>query len=228
MNEEITQNAATVSDENAAENTNSQQSEENTQENTNSQSDTQNGNDNNSGLEDEEKDSEIYGSPENYDYSKITLPEGMELDKELVDEFNPLAKEMNLSNGSANKLMSLAVKLAEKNSASFKEAMQQAQVAEKNSYLQMLDNDNELKALSSDDYNKYVDVASKGYNAVATKEFKAFLNDKGLTHHPEFIKVFHKIGQMCIDSKIPDAKIPPSAEKSAADILYGNSANNEE
>lgn len=169
-----------------------------------------------------------YGSPENYDYSKVAMPEGMQLDQELVNEFNPLAKELNLSNDSASKLMALGVKLAQKNAATFNEAIQQAQVAEKNSYLEKLNSDKELNVLNTDDYNKYLDVANQGYNAVATKEFKAFVNAKGLTHHPEFIKVFHKIGELCSDSSMPDAKLPPSVEKDAADILYGNTTSGEQ
>ena len=181
-----------------------------------------NGNEN--GENNDNSDDGKYGSPENYDYSSVNLPEGMKLDEELLTEFNPLAKELNLSNDSANKLMALGVKLAQKNAATFKEATEQAAIAEKNSYLEQLNNDKELNVLNTDDYNKYLDVANQGYNAVATKEFKAFVNAKGLTHHPEFIKVFHKIGELCSDSSIPDAKLPPSVEKSAADILYGNSS----
>lgn len=179
---------------------------------------------NNNGENNDNSDDGKYGSPENYDYSTVALPEGMQLDAELVNEFNPLAKELNLSNDSANKLMALGVKLAQKNAATFKEAAVQAAIAEKNSYLEQLNSDKELNVLNTDDYNKYLDVANQGYNAVATKEFKAFVNAKGLTHHPEFIKVFHKIGELCSDSSIPDAKLPPSVEKSAADILYGNSS----
>ena len=170
-------------------------------------------------------DDDKYGSPENYDYSKVAMPEGMQLDQELVNEFNPLAKELNLSNESASKLMALGVKLAQKNAATFNEAIQQAAIAEKNSYLAKLNDDKELNVLNTDDYNKYLDVANQGYNAVATKEFKAFVNAKGLTHHPEFIKVFHKIGELCSDSSMPDVKLPPSVEKDAADVLYGKSGN---
>ncbi len=188
------------------------------------QDNTENNNENDDNSDDDGK----YGSPDNYDYSTVELPEGMQLDEELLNEFNPLAKELNLSNDSANKLMALGVKLAQKNAASFKEATEQAAIAEKNSYLEQLNNDKDLKVLNTDDYNKYLDIANQGYNAVATKEFKTFLNSKGLTHHPEFIKVFHKIGELCSDSSIPDAKIPPSAEKSAADILYGKSTSDEQ
>lgn len=181
------------------------------------------GNSNDGNSDNNSDNNEKYGSPENYDYSNVAIPDGMQLDSELLNEFNPLAKELNLSNDSAGKLIALGVKLAQKNAATFKEASEQAAVAEKNSYLEQLNNDSELNVLNTDDYNKYLGIANQGYNAVATKEFKAFLNAKGLTHHPEFIKVFHKIGKLCSDSSIPDATLPPQAsEKSIADILYAN------
>lgn len=164
-----------------------------------------------------------YGSPETYDYSNVNMPDGMQLDNELLKEFTPLAKELNLSNDSASKLVALGVKLAQKNAATFKDATEQAAIAEKNSYLDMLNHDQELNVLNTDDYGKYLDVANQGYNAVATKEFKSFVNSKGLTHHPEFIKVFHKIGELCSDASIPDANIPPAAsEQDIADLLYRN------
>lgn len=168
----------------------------------------------------------IYGSPENFDYSKIELPEGMTLDEELVNEFNPIAKKFNLSNSSANELMNLAVKLSNKNAANVNDAVQQMKIAEKNSYLQLLNDDKELNTQNSDEYEQYLDVATQGLKAVSTPEFNEFLKEKGLTHHPEFIKVFHKIGTMCKDAFIPDASIPVSVKRTPADILYGKSSEN--
>ena len=170
---------------------------------------------------DDNKD-ELFGSPEKFDYSDIKLPEGMELDKELLDEFEPIAKKFNLSNKSANELMNLAVKLSTKNISAVQDAIVQAQIAEKNSYIKMLESDKELNANNTSQYNQYVDVAINGLNAVATQGFKDFIKEKGLTHHPEFIKVFHNIGKLCKDADIPEVKNPTSPEKTAAQILYGN------
>lgn len=167
----------------------------------------------------------IYGAPENFDYSKIELPEGMTLDEELLNEFNPIAKKFNLSNSSANELMNLAVKLSNKNAANLNDVVQQMKITEKNSYLQLLNNDKELNTQNSAEYEQYLDVATQGLKAVATPEFNAFLIEKGLTHHPEFIKVFHKIGAMCKDASIPDATLPVGVKRTPADILYGKSSN---
>jgi hypothetical protein len=165
-----------------------------------------------------------YGSPENFDYSEVELPENMVLDNDLVNEFNPLAKELNLSNKSANKLMNLAVKLTQKNTAKFvNEFAAQYQDAEVKSYLQMLNTDKELNAYSEEEYSQYLSTANLGIKSVATDGFKNLLKQKGLTNHPEFIKTFHAIGKLCQNDTLPDVKNPVGSSRSAADILYGSS-----
>lgn len=168
----------------------------------------------------------IYGSPDDFDYSEIKLPEGMTLDEELINEFNPIAKKFNLSNSSANELVNLAVKLSNKNAANLHDAVEQVKMLEKNSYLQLLNSDKELNTHNSAEYEQYLDVATQGLKAVSTPGFNDFIREKGLTHHPEFIKVFHKIGTMCKDAYIPDASIPVGIKRTPADILYGRSSDN--
>lgn len=168
-------------------------------------------------------DEDIYGSPENFDYSEMQLPENMELDKELIEEFNPIAKKLNLSNKSANELMSLAVKLTQKNTAKFAdEFAAQLQDAECKSYLQLLNTDKELNAYSAEEYDQYLNTANLGLKSVATDGFKNLLKQKGLTNHPEFIKTFHAIGKLCQNDSLPDVKNPVGSKRSAADILYGS------
>ena len=147
----------------------------------------------------------------------------MELDSDLVNEFNPIAKKLNLSNKSANELMSLAVKLTQKNTAKFAdEFAAQLQDAESKSYLQMLNTDKELNAFSAEEYDQYINTANLGIKSVATDGFKNLLKQKGLTNHPEFIKTFHAIGKLCQSDKLPDVKNPVGSNRSAADILYGS------
>ena len=78
------------------------------------------------------------------------------------------------------------------------------------------------KLLSNEEYDQYLNVSIEGLNAVATDGFKQFIKDKGLTHHPEFIKTFHKIGQLCKDADIPNVKFPAGVKQDAADVLYGS------
>lgn len=179
--------------------------------------------DNNQDTGADDGQNEIYGSPENFDYSAVELPENMELDSDLVNEFNPIAKKLNLSNKSANELMSLAVKLTQKNTAKFAdEFAAQLQDAESKSYLQMLNTDKELNAFSAEEYDQYINTANLGIKSVATDGFKNLLKQKGLTNHPEFIKTFHAIGKLCQSDKLPDVKNPVGSNRSAADILYGS------
>ncbi len=167
------------------------------------------------------RDSEIYGSPEIFDYSDVSLPEGMELDKEMVGKFDVIAKELNLSNQSANKLMNLAVELTGKNMADVTNLATELQKAEAQSYEQMLSQDEELNAFSDEEYSQYLTTANLGVKAVATEGFTQLLKSKGLTNHPEFIKTFHNIGKLCENDRIPDARIPAGTER-PADILYGS------
>ena len=164
---------------------------------------------------------DIYGSPEAYDYSITQLPEGMELDSEMVEKFNPIAKKFNLSNKSANELLNLAIQMQQKNLAGFRDAHLKLQDDERNSYKDLLQNDQELNLKSSDEYGQYLSTASKGLKAFATDGFLELLKDKGLTHHPDFIKTFYNIGKLCQPNGMPIVNIPPVRKPTTAEILYG-------
>ncbi|MBO7211125.1 MAG: hypothetical protein J6V44_09035 [Methanobrevibacter sp.] len=170
----------------------------------------------------EGQDSEIYGSPESFDYSEIKLPENMVLDEEMVDKFNPIAKELNLSNKSANKLMKLAVELTSKQTAKFEDLATQLVEAEQNSYMQLLNTDKELNGYSEEEYSQYLTTANLGVKSVVTQGFKDLIKHKGLTNHPEFIKTFHAIGKLCKGDTPPEVKTPAGPSQNAADILYGS------
>ena len=208
------------------ENLDNQDQQKNDSEN-NSEIEEQNINENNKKSDEQktdknEQDSDIYGSPDTFDYSNIQLPEGMKLDNDLIKEFEPVAKKLNLSNKSANELMQLAVKLTEKNTSKFGEYAQAIQQAKKDSYQELLNTDKELDVNNTAKYEEYLDVAIQGLKAVATPGFKELLKAEGLTHHPEFIKTFHKIGELCVSEKMPNPQYSATQkELDAADILYG-------
>lgn len=195
---------------NTEDNTPKLQEKDNSESNDNN-SDNQNNNDSNT---------DIYGSPETFDYSEITLPDGMKLDKEMVSKFDGIAKELNLSNSSANRLMNLAVELTGKNAAGISNLAGEMQKAEAESYAQLLNTDKELNAFSESEYSQYLTTANLGIKAVATDGFTQLIKAKGLTNHPDFIKTFHKIGELCANDKLPDVNNPAVSDR-PADILYG-------
>ena len=197
---------------------------ENNQENIedNSQNQNDENNSDNQNQENKQEDNEIYGSPEQFDYTEVQLPEGMELDKDMLGKFEPLAKEFNLSNKSANKLMNLAVELVAKNAPNAESLATQIQQAEAESYSQLLNSDKELNAYSQEEYGNYLKVANQGVKSFATQGFMDLIKAKGLTNHPDFIKTFHAIGKQCSNDTLPNVNNPVGKSERQADILYGN------
>lgn len=197
-------------------------------ENGNENIDVNNGN--NAGLGDEGGSQEDaldgrYGCPEAYDYKDVKLPEGSQLDKEMLKEFDALNKETNLSQAQANKYMELGIKLAQKNADNLPAIMQQVTQAKITQYQQALNTDKEICGGDRNKLNAYLDVADKGYTALASDGLKKVLAENGLNYHPEVIKLFHTLGERVGDDKFFNAKIPAGVKQDAADILYGSNDN---
>ena len=64
-------------------------------------------------------------APEQYDFKSLELPDGIQLDAELTDEFSKAAKEMNLSQAKADKFMSKGIKLSQKIQNTFQSAIKE-------------------------------------------------------------------------------------------------------
>lgn len=187
---------------------------------------TQDNEQNNSENNAQNQEPEVYGSPETYDYSEVQLPENMQLDNELISEFNPVAKKLNLSQKSANELVELAVKLTGKNMQKTSDALEEMQHAKSVSYEQMLLQDEEFSKMDDENYNQYLNTANLGISKVATKGFQELIKKEGLTKHPDFIKTFHQIGKLCQSDSIPNANYPVGKSERMADILFDKTGKN--
>ena len=196
--------------------------QEDNSQNLNDENDSGNPDEQKREKEDNQENNDIYGSPEQFDYTEVQLPEGMELDKEMLGKFEPLAKEFNLSNKSANKLMNLAVELVAKNTPNAENLATQIQQAEAESYAQLLNTDKELNRYSQEEYSKYLQVANQGVKSFATQGFMDLIKAKGLTNHPDFIKTFHAIGKQCSNDTLPNVNNPVGKSERDCDILYGD------
>lgn len=177
--------------------------------------------------EEQGENKEIYGAPDSYDFKSIELPEGIQFDNALAQKFEPVAKELNLSQESANKLVNLLVEHQQSQLgnqkeiiAAFKKQELEASVIE---YQKMMNSDVEMGAGDKDKQNAYIDVADKGYNAFASEGLKNTLEQLGLIYHPEVIKHFHKLGKLTGNDSIQQSTRPAGASERPADVLYGNS-----
>jgi len=166
-----------------------------------------------------EKDKEVEKAPEEYDFSKVEMPEGMNLDKDLTSEFSKVAKEMNLSQANADKMIALGVKLATKSNEALTSALKQFQEEQIKAYSTMLNTDEEIGGAK---LKQSLSEANIAYNQFVSAEASELLAQTGLNKHPAIVKVFMKIGKELKEDSI--RKTGDSRKERTASDWYPNMA----
>ncbi|WP_368913933.1 peptidase [Providencia sp. 1701011] len=148
-------------------------------------------------------------APEKYEF---TAGEGQELDKEAVAAFEPIARELGLSNEQAQKIVDVYGSTIMPQIAKQQEAAWQKQVTE---WAETVKADKELGSVES------IGNAQKAVDQFGTPELKQYLNDSGLGNHPELFRIFSRIGKAMSE----DGFVSGSSENalSTADVLFGDS-----
>lgn len=151
----------------------------------------------------------VSAAPEKYEF---TAGEGQELDKEAVAAFEPIARELGLSNEQAQKIVDVYGSTIMPQIAKQQEAAWQKQVTE---WAETIKADKELGSVES------IGNAQKAMDQFGTPELKQYLNDSGLGNHPELFRIFSRIGKAMSE----DGFVSGSSEnaRSAADVLFGDS-----
>ena len=132
------------------------------------------------------------GAPEAY--TDFTLPEGVSLDADTLDAFKGLAKELNIPQEAAQKLVDLQTKLATKQV----EDLQSAVVAQSQKWAAEVRNDPEL---GGENYDKSVASAVKVIQAFGDPALTELLNESGLGNHPALFKFCHRISAAISEDK---------------------------
>jgi hypothetical protein len=122
------------------------------------------------------------GAPEKYEFK---APEGKEFDAEIIGNFSEIAKELNLTQDAAQKLVeSMGPKIAER---------QLAQVeAIRNEWAQQSQVDKEF---GGDKLNENMAVAKKALDSFGTPELRTLLVQSGLGNNPEVIRFMYRAGK---------------------------------
>ncbi len=159
------------------------------------------------------------------DAYELTAPEGFTIDTEVLADATPVFKELGLTNEQADKLMPVAVKLAERIQTQGQQAIMAEVVAQRKAWAEetMADPDiggakwKETEALSA----KALDAL--GY--AKGSPFRSFLTDSGLGNHPEMIRAMRKIGELVSeDGDFVRADAGAPIKQSREQILYPNDA----
>lgn len=125
--------------------------------------------------------------PEKYE---IKLPEGMKLDEELMKEFEPLAKELGLTNEKAQALMNLQVKATQR----MVEEQDRANEAQIKKWEEEVKND---PVIGRDNLNETIrlnGIVLKRFGGNNIEPLRKLLRDSGMGFNPLLTKLFRDIG----------------------------------
>ena len=161
------------------------------------------------GTPGQKKDEPAKGAPEKY--ADFTLPEGVTLDVAAKETFVAIARELDLSQEKAQKLVDLKVKL-DQNVAKEVEAQHKKLVEGWKG--------ESLKALGAE-ADKSLAVAAKARDKFGSPEFVKFMEESGLGNHPAFIDFCLKVGKAISEDNLVEGK-PGSKEKTLGEVFYGS------
>ena len=155
-----------------------------------------------------QKPAEPEGAPEAYEFAQ---PEGHAIDENVISKFSEVAKELNLTQANAQKVLdTMAPAIAERQQAAL-----QTLSAE---WVEAAKSDAEY---GGDKLGENLAIAKTALDKFATPEFTKLLNDTGLGNHPEVLRVFVRAGRaISQDSVIPGKAAPQPADRLAT--LYDN------
>lgn len=132
------------------------------------------------GQQEQEKKPE--GAPENYEFK---APEGVTIDDTVIGAFSEVAKELNLPQDQAQKVLD---KMAPVIAARQAEQLQAARTE----WAEAAKTDKEF---GGEKLAENLGIAKKALDAFATPELRTLLEESGLGNHPEVIRVFYRAGK---------------------------------
>lgn len=165
-------------------------------------------------AEEAKADDKPVGAPETYE--AFTVPEGMVLDEQMLGEFTPLLKELNLPQAAAQKLVDFAPKLIEKTAAATQAATLTALGLEGHAGWAAASKTD--KEFGGEKFAENLGLANKAMKQFAP-ELPAVFAKNGLGNHPDVIRAFVRIGKAISE----DGFVPGGTQTTPAKSFYDKS-----
>ena len=122
------------------------------------------------------------GAPESYEFK---APDGVQFDDAVIGAFSEVAKELNLPQDQAQKVLDkMAPVIAARQDEQFQAARTEWAEAAKTD-----------KEFGGEKLTENLGTAKKALDALATPELRTLLEESGLGNHPEVIRVFYRAGK---------------------------------
>lgn len=155
------------------------------------------------------KTDEKPGAPEKYEFK---APEGQEFSPEVLGKFSEAAKDLNLPQEAAQKLLDkIAPAFAERQAHALEAARVQWESDAKAD-----------KEFGGDKLDENLATAKKALDQFGTPELRTLLNESGLGNHPEIIRVLYRAGKAISEDRIVTGGGGQSAPQSVAQRMYPN------
>lgn len=149
-------------------------------------------------------------APEKYEFK---LPDGIQLDDKGIGAFSEVAKELNLTQDAAQKVLD---KMGPVIAGRHAEVLTQA----KAQWVEAAQTDKEY---GGEKLAENLAVAKKALDTFGSPELRTLLNESGLGNHPELIRAFFRAGKAISEDKfVPATGGSPKGAKDAANALYPN------
>jgi hypothetical protein len=149
-------------------------------------------------------------TPEEYTF---TPPEGITYAPEFIGSYGAAARELGISRDQAQKMIDRMAPVLMRQ-------QQQQQVANRIAWEKSSREDGEFGGAAMEEN---INTARRGMNAFASPGLRKMLNETGLGNHPEFIRMFYRVGKsISSDDSFVRGVAPASSAQDIADRMYPN------
>ncbi len=141
---------------------------------------------------------------------EITVPDGVEVDKDVLTGFKTAAKEVKLDSKGAQKLFDYYVEQARQS----EEKIQSAWQEQKAKWREAASKDKEIGGAK---FDENVKSARKVMDKLGGSAFKQALKDLDIGNHPEIIRFMYRVGKALSEDSLSDVGGGPAAASSDAE-----------
>ena len=167
-------------------------------------------------AEDAEPSDETLGAPEgDYTLEGIELPEGVQVDSHIAEQFGDICRDLNLSQSAYQKIVAkMGPVMAERQAARLEEV--------KKGFLAQGRAD---KDMGGANWATTKAEASKAYVKFVDPETRAFLKQTGLDCHPGIIRAFHNVQKAVADDTVVRGQASSGKPDPAKAFFYNSNMN---
>lgn len=159
-----------------------------------------------------EQEKKPEGAPESYEFK---APEGVQFDDTVIGAFSEVAKDLNLPQDQAQKVLD---KMAPVIAARQLEQFQAARV----DWAEAAKADKEF---GGENLAENLGMAKKALDTFATPELRALLDDSGLGNHPEVIRMFYRTGKAISEDRFVSGQAGKSDQGDARRLYAASNMN---